>query len=43
MIQYLEHDAGREAIARAGQQRTLRDHTYYKHAQELLGIVAALL
>jgi spore maturation protein CgeB len=44
MIQYyLEHDEDRKTIARAGQQRTLRDHTYYKRVQELLGIVAALL
>jgi spore maturation protein CgeB len=30
MVQYyLEHDKEREALARAGQQRTLWDHTYY--------------
>lgn len=40
MIQYyLEHDDEREAIARAGQQRTLRDHTYYKRMQEFVDIV----
>jgi spore maturation protein CgeB len=40
MIQYyLEHDEEREAIARAGQQRTLRDHTYDKRMQELVDIV----
>jgi spore maturation protein CgeB len=40
MIQYyLEHDEEREAIARAGQQRTLRDHTYHKRMQELVDIV----
>jgi spore maturation protein CgeB len=40
MIQYyLEHDEEREAIARAGQQRTLRDHTYSKRVQELVDII----
>jgi spore maturation protein CgeB len=44
MIQhYLEHDEEREAIARAGQQRTLRDHTYYKRMQELVDIVQKYL
>jgi spore maturation protein CgeB len=36
---YLNHDAEREAIARAGQQRTLRDHTFYRRMQELSGLV----
>ena len=36
---YLEHDDEREAIARAGQKRTLREHTYYERMQELLDIV----
>ena len=36
---YLEHDEERKSIARAGQQRTLREHTYYKRTQELLEIV----
>jgi spore maturation protein CgeB len=40
---YLEHDDEREAIARAGQQRTLRDHTYYGRMQELVGIVQKCL
>ena len=40
MIQYyLEHDAEREAISRAGQQRTLQDHTYHNRMQELVDIV----
>lgn len=36
---YLEHEDEREAIARAGQRRTLREHTYYRRMQELLDIV----
>ena len=44
MIQYyLEHDTEREAIARAGQQRTLRDHTYFKRMQEFADIVQKYL
>jgi hypothetical protein len=36
---YLDHEDEREAVARAGQQRTLREHTYYHRMQELVGIV----
>jgi hypothetical protein len=36
---YQAHESEREAIARAGQQRTLRDHTYERRMQELLEIV----
>jgi spore maturation protein CgeB len=36
---YLEHGNEREAIARAGQERTLRDHTYYHRMQELEDII----
>jgi len=36
---YLDHVDEREAIARAGQQRTLREHTYYHRMQEYVGIV----
>ena len=44
MIQYyLEHEDEREEIARAGQQRTLRDHTYYQRMQELVDIVERYL
>ena len=40
---YLEHDAEREAIARAGQERTLREHTYYQRMQELVNVVQKYL
>ena len=40
---YLEHDKEREAIARAGQERTLREHTYYHRMQELAEIVSRYL
>jgi len=44
MVQYyLEHDEERKAIARAGQQRTLRDHTYYQRMQEFADIVQKYL
>ena len=44
MVQYyLEHDEERQAIAGAGQQRTLRDHTYYKRMQEFTDIVQRYL
>ena len=36
---YLEHDEDREAIASAGQERTLREHTYYQRMQELVDIL----
>ena len=36
---YLHHEDERKAIARAGQQRTLREHTYYRRMQELLDIL----
>jgi hypothetical protein len=36
---YLEHEEEREAIAKAGQQRTLREHTYYHRVQELVDIL----
>lgn len=40
---YLEHDTEREAIARAGQERTLREHTYYHRMQELDDLVGKYL
>jgi spore maturation protein CgeB len=36
---YLEHDEERRAIARAGQERTLRDHTYLRRMEDLLAIL----
>ncbi len=36
---YLEHEDERASIARAGQQRTLRDHTYHQRMQELVDII----
>jgi spore maturation protein CgeB len=40
---YLEHEAERKAIARAGQERTLKEHTYYHRMQELVEIVRKYL
>lgn len=40
---YLEHEEERSAIANAGQQRTLREHTYYHRMQELVEIVRKYL
>lgn len=40
---YLEHDKEREAIARAGQERTLKDHIYFKRMEELVNLVAEYL
>jgi hypothetical protein len=40
---YLEHEEERERIARAGQERTLREHTYYQRMQELANIVGKYL
>ena len=36
---YLQHDGEREAIARAGQERTLKEHTYYHRAEELVELI----
>lgn len=40
---YLEHEEERQAIARAGQQRTLGEHTYRKRMQELVELVGRYL
>jgi len=40
---YLAHDDERETIARAGQARTLREHTYHHRMQELLDILKRYL
>jgi hypothetical protein len=37
---YLDHGEEREAIARAGQARTLREHTFYHRMQELMEMVS---
>ena len=39
---YLEHDDEREAIARAGQARTISEHTYENRIRQLLDIVHTL-
>lgn len=40
---YLDHEAERAAIARAGQARTLRDHTYRQRMEQLVRLVEPLL
>ena len=40
---YLAHDDEREAMARAGQQRTLSEHSYYHRMQELTEILERYL
>ena len=40
---HLEHENERSAIAKAGQQRTLWEHTYYHRMQELVDIVKRYL
>lgn len=40
---YLEHDNERREIARAGQQRTLKEHTYYRRMQELVDTIQKYL
>lgn len=36
---YLEHDQERKEIAHTGQQKTLREHSYYCRMQELIAII----
>ncbi len=38
---YLAHEEEREAIARAGQRRTLQEHTYLHRVQRIIEIVSA--
>jgi spore maturation protein CgeB len=40
---YLGHNEEREIIAHAGQERTLKEHTYYQRMQELVAIVRKYL
>ena len=40
---YLEHVEERETVARAGQERTLREHTYHRRMQELVDILERYL
>jgi spore maturation protein CgeB len=40
---YLDHEDQRAAIAKAGQERTLREHTYFHRMQEYMEIVGKLL
>ena len=40
---YLDHDDERETIARAGQERTLHEHTYHHRMQELLIVLERYL
>lgn len=40
---YLEHEEECAAIARAGQQRTLREHTYSRRVKELVDIIRKYL
>jgi len=40
---YLEHEAERELIARAGQVKVLRQHTYAQRMEELVEIVRRFL
>ena len=40
---YLAHDSEREAIAKAGQERTLCEHSYYHRMQELTEILSRYL
>ena len=40
---YLDHEEERKAVARAGQQRTLREHTYGRRVEEVLELLSRYL
>jgi spore maturation protein CgeB len=40
---YVDHEEARVAIAKAGQRRTLRDHTYARRMEELVALLMAHL
>jgi spore maturation protein CgeB len=40
---YVDHENEREEIARAGQERTLRDHTYRQRMSELAAVLETIL
>lgn len=40
---YLDHDKEREKIPKAGQERTIREHTYHQRMEELIEIVGRYL
>jgi spore maturation protein CgeB len=40
---YLEHEAERDRVARAGHERTLREHTYRQRMAQLVDLVESLL
>lgn len=40
---YLDHESERAAIAASGQQRTLKEHTYFHRMQQLLEILNKFL
>ena len=40
---YLKQDGERDRIARAGQERTLREHTYRQRMAQLVALVETLL
>jgi len=40
---YLDHKNEREAIVRAGQEHTMREHIYYQRSEELVDIVGRYL
>ncbi len=40
---YLSHEKERKKIARAGQERTLKEHTYYNRMKKIINIIHKLL